>query len=631
MTPAECNYDIYDKELLAIIRCLEQWRPELESCEEPIKILTDHKNLEYFYSTKKLTRRQARWAQILSRYNFVIKYQTGKQNAKADALTRRPQDLPQGNEDERQKHQMQTLIPKENLDSQIREEMKLGAVMEASLLEDILRENKTDATFKEEREMARNDDNSGYSLKDGILYWKGQILVSDRNELRERITQMIHEHPLIGHPGVRRTMMTIQRQYYWPGMRKLIERCVRNCHICRRAKAPRDRYNGSLQPLPIPSQPWKDIAMDFVTGLPDSEGYDAILMVIDRMTKMRHYIPCKAGEQGTSAKQTARMFVENVWKIHGLPQTIVSDRGTQFVSTFWTTLCQILQIDRKLSTAYHPQTDGQSENANKEMERYLRSYVNYLQTDWRTWLPLAEFAANANFSTSIEMTPFFANYGYEPRMGFDSSAIPKAQSSRERLEQLPAKDMGERMEQIWTELKKIMKKSQEIMSENANTRRKEVSYRTGDMVFLSTKNIETTRPSKKLDHKMIGPFKVIRETGGSYELELPESMKQKHPVFHPSLLRKAGEDPLPGQEHQPAPPIRVRNEEEFEVDDILDARKRYRRVQFKAKWKGYPMGHPENDVWYDADDFVNSKDIVNDFYARNPNKPRWHPPPEDAE
>lgn len=622
MNPAECNYDIYDKELLAIIRCLEEWRPELESCEHPIKILTDHKSLEYFYTTKKLSRRQARWAQILSRYNFVIQYRPGKQNAKADALTRRPQDMPASDEDDRQRHQMQTLLPPERLDPQITKELELNPVSELNLFDQAIRLNQTNPEIQELRTQAIEQKDPAYTMKNGVLYYRDLIFVPEAEDLRERIVQTIHEQPTVGHPGIQRTLSTIRRSYYWPEMKKMVERCVNNCNTCRRAKAPRDQYNGKLQPLPVPDQPWEDIAMDFVTGLPESNGCDAIFVVIDRLTKMRHYIACKAGEQGTSAEQTAQMFLKHVWKHHGLPRSIVSDRGPQFVSGFWQALCQILQIKAKLSTAFHPETDGQTEAANKEMERYLRSYVNYQQDDWEPWLSMAEYAENAQISSSIGMTPFFANYGYEPRTEFDLRNLKNPSSTRERLEQGHAIAITQRMRQAWDNAKKAMREAQHKAALFADRHRKEVSYQVGDKVFLSTKNIDTTRPAKKLDWKMIGPFEIIRETNGSYELDLPESMKHKHPVFHPSLLRKAADDPLPGQVSQPDPPIEIQGEPEFGIDDILDSRKHYRRLQYKAKWTGYPAGAPENDVWYDASNFDNAKEVVEDFHSRYPHKPR---------
>ena len=159
-----------------------------------------------------------------------------------------------------------------------------------------------------------------------------------------------------------------------------------------KSKSSRDGYSGLLNPLPIPDRPWTDISIDFVTGLPESKGHNAILMVVDRFSKMHHYIPCTTDEEGTTAEETARMLIKHVWKVHGLPTTIISDRGPQFVSLVWKSLCVMLGIKAKLSTAFHPETDGQSEISNQEMERYLRTYVNYQQDDWTEWLSLTEFA-----------------------------------------------------------------------------------------------------------------------------------------------------------------------------------------------------------------------------------------------
>ncbi|KAG0155926.1 hypothetical protein PDIDSM_3099 [Penicillium digitatum] len=158
--------------------------------------------------------------------------------------------------------------------------------------------------------------------------------------------------------------------------------------------------------------------MDFITHLPLSYGYDAILVVVDRLTKMKHFIHCK----GTcNAEEVARLYTRHVWKLHGLPNTVVSDRGPQFVAQFWKHLTKRLRITNLLSTAYHPETDGQTERANAVLEQYLRAYVSYLQDDWSEWLPLAEFTANSHYSESTRVSPFYANYGFHPRIGFEPS------------------------------------------------------------------------------------------------------------------------------------------------------------------------------------------------------------------
>ena len=187
-------------------------------------------------------------------------------------------------------------------------------------------------------------------------------------------------------------------------MRKDARRYIRNCHTCQRSRTPRHRPSGILRPLPIPYRPWSSISMDFVTGLPWSNGNDAIWVVVDRFTKMRHFVPCRTT---TKAPDLANLFLHHVWKHHSLPQDIVSDRGPQFASDFWRQLCSRLGISPRLSTAFHPETDGQTERANQTMEQYLRAFVSHQQDDWSDWLPMAEFAANNQQSETTQTTPFF--------------------------------------------------------------------------------------------------------------------------------------------------------------------------------------------------------------------------------
>ena len=201
-------------------------------------------------------------------------------------------------------------------------------------------------------------------------------------------------------------------------------------------------------------------------------------------------------------------------------------------------------------------------------------------------------------------------------MSFDPIEL-SSESTRERLANGKARAITEDMKKIWDFVKQNMGKTQERQITAADRHRRDVSYEVGDMVWLSTRNIKTERTSNKLDHKMIGPYRVKKLVGSSCQLELPPSMKI-HDVFHTSLLRKASDDPLPGQINEPPPPIVVEGSEEWELDDILDSRKRYRKVQYKVKWKGID----EDLTWYDAEGSENAKEVMEDFHQRNPNKPR---------
>ena len=249
-------------------------------------------------------------------------------------------------------------------------------------------------------------------------------------DLYSLVLREVHDQIASDYPGCQKTVSLLARNYYWPKMKDTVYRYIRNCHTCRRAKAPRDQYNGLLKPLPIPTRPWTDVTLDFVTGLPHSNGYNAVLMVIDRLTKERHYILCTTDENGTTAEATTYLLLNNVWKLHGLPLSLTLDRGLKFFSRIWKNLCKIFGIKVNLSTAFHPETDGQSENANQEMERHLRTFVNYQQDDWPGKLAMAEFAANNNESASTKLSPFFATKGLHPHMSFDKVELSHASTCK---------------------------------------------------------------------------------------------------------------------------------------------------------------------------------------------------------
>ncbi|KAI0992280.1 hypothetical protein K3495_g15906, partial [Podosphaera aphanis] len=307
-------------------------------------------------------------------------------------------------------------------------------------------------------------------------------------------------------------------------MRDYIAKYVRNCHTCQRSKPNNHGKFGVLRPLPIAQQPWQEVSMDFVTGLPVSKGCDAILVVVDRLSKMRHLIACKIT---TTSEDLAELYLQHVWKLHGLPTHITSDRGTQFTAHFWKNLCKHLNIEARMSTAFHPETDGQTERFNAVMEQYLRSYVSYQQDDWVKWLPMAEFAANNHISTSTQVTPFLANYGFHPKFTIDIKPSPRSPPS------LDAKSFALRMRDLHDHIRCNIRIAQDRQEQAVNSKRTPAPcYRVGDLVFLSAKNIRSTRNSQKLDWRKLGPF-PIKEVVSShaYKLTLPKSMKI-HPVFH---------------------------------------------------------------------------------------------------
>ena len=364
------------------------------------------------------------------------------------------------------------------------------------------------------------------------------------------------------------------------------------------ASPPRHKPFGPLQPLPIPQRPWSSISMDHIVELPLSNGYDSILVVVCRLTKMVHFIPCLSTD---TAADFAKHFVDNIHRQHGLPSDIVSDRGSLFTSHFWQEVCKMLNIQQNLSPAYHPQSDGQSERTNQTLEGYLRLYCNFTQSDWSEKLPLAEFAYNNTFSASTNKTPFFANFGYHPH--FSATIRPSNTPASQGL--------VEYLHSTHEECKLAMKKAQDSFKKYADEHREESpEFKVGDFVRLKRFHISTTRPSEKLDHIFLGPFKILEAVGTrAYRLKLPASMKI-HPVFHVSLLEPYYPNTLASRQvpRPPTPEVNAEGEEEWVFSEILKSRfvGRKKTLQYFVDWTGFG---PEDRSWVSSSDFEDDDQV----------------------
>jgi transposase InsO family protein len=337
-----------------------------------------------------------------------------------------------------------------------------------------------------------------------------------------------------------------------------------HCDTCKRIKPRRRVPFGVLKPLTPPHWPWDSVSMDFITGLPTAEGCNALWVVVDRLTKMAHFVACN---DTMKPEDVAASFVTHVIRLHGIPADIISDRGSMFTSQFLERVTKALGISRKLSTAFHPQTDGQIECVNATLEQYLRAYCNYQQDDWKALLPIAEFCYNNMQAESTKATPFFANYGYHPRftpdLGMQDNEVPEVSEYTAALTRLH------------TELRAEMIQAQMAQAEQANKmRHPDPVLNPGDTVWLKRKNIRTIRPSGKLDHKQIGPYAIFERVGSrAYKLDLPATVKL-HPAFHLSLLEPTtNTEPIPRHQQPPPPPVIVNEQQEWEVEEILDSRR----------------------------------------------------------
>ena len=533
---AELNYAIHDKELLAIIASLTAWRHYLLGIH--FTIWTDHKNLLYFAQSQSLNHRQTRWSIILADYDYTLMYRPGHTN-KADLLSRRCDYALKGDDTTRKRVLLDTsrLDFPEPASPEPASDLTLAASSNAiyTISPDPLHISiPTHYTLADKAQA--DDDMSPLSWNPAHSFILHNTKIYVPESLRTQVLNQHHDTPTAGHPGITRTVDLVSRKFSWPGLRATVKDYVSACSNCARSKSARHKPYGTLQSLPVPERPWSSISADFITGLPNSSGSNAILVIVDRLTKFAYFLPCC---NTINADQLTRTFLRHVWSIHGLPDTLITDRGSLFTSRFWSRLLQILGTSRSLSTAFHPRTDGQTERVNQILEAYLRAYVNYEQDNWSELLPLAQYAYNNAKHSAIQTSPFFANFGYHPTAfptQVDTTSTTPA--AEERARNLVASHEN---------LKTLIKEANERYAKYFDRRVSAImpQFNEGDDVWLLTKNIRMKRPSRSLSEKKIGPFRIIKKINDvAFKLELPPTLKI-HPVFHVNLLEPVVTDNFP--------------------------------------------------------------------------------------
>jgi hypothetical protein len=648
-TPAELNYDTSQKELLATIHALRTWRCYLAGV--PFILVTDHHPNTAFETKAELSPRMACWLEFLTQFaHMKWEYRPGRTNV-ADPLSRMPTAVVaalslavttrhggQGRPILERPHPADVAEQQAAFEALARRQpskkrpaaaveqpaprKRRGKPSEPAVEQSSLMPTDESAREPVQPEVPDPDPvavdqlydqliadfQDGYRLDPWFdesentadllsrhgLYWKRLLdgtevlVVPNAHGLRRRCMAECHDHPYAGHTGMHKTVRLLQRTFWWPAMRSDVERFVGTCVPCQRNKTSTQAPAGLLQPLPIPGRRWEVVSLDLITGLPTTEeGNDAIAVFVDKLSKMVHLVAC---HETDGALEVANMFVSVVFRSHGVPKTLLTDRDPRFTSNLFREISKLLGVKQAMSSAFHPQTDGQTERVNRVVEEMLRHFVHPRLDDWDTYLAMVEFAINNSYQESVCNTPFFLNYGQHPLTPVSvkhGSAVPAATQF----------SLG--VQAAVKEAKELLVAAQNRQKASANASRRDVVFAPDDMVWLNTKNLTLKHPgTRKLLPRYVGPFKIMQRIGEvAYKLKLPAKLKM-HDVFHVSLLKQYRSDG-----RYPALPevIDLTGELNYQVDTILAHRERRAGGRSKRVLTSYLVQYadlgPEYNAW----------------------------------
>lgn len=462
MCPRMGASSAYVHELYAITESVKKWSQYMLGSS--FKIYTDHKSLKELMTQHLQTPEQQKWLTKLIGYTYEIHYKPGRENVVADALSR----IPDSSQD----------VVYTNINSPTLPILDAMQKFYTNTTEG----RKLITKVQQNTEMQQK-----FTYKSGLLYFKDRIFIPQNSDLSQALLTEFHASPMGGHSGIKATLSRLSSVFYWPGMHSAVKDHVNRCSVCQIHKYSTLAPYGLLQPLPIPSQVWEDISMDFITNLPVSANKTVIWVVVDRLTKFAHFV---ALPTSFTAASLASVFLAEIYKLHGAPKTIVSDRDKVFVSKFWRELFKILGTTLAFSSSYHPQTDGQTEVLNRCLETYLRCFVSDEPRHWSRFLALAEFWYNSTYHSAIGMTPFEALYGRKP------PSIPSYSPGSSKIESLDA-SLSLR-QKVLKDLKFNLNRARNRMIQQVNAKRTEKEFKIGDWVYLKLQPYRQTSVSQTL-------------------------------------------------------------------------------------------------------------------------------------
>ncbi|KAI9906474.1 hypothetical protein PsorP6_002840 [Peronosclerospora sorghi] len=523
---SERNYPVHDKELLAMKYDLVKFRVHLLG-SKPFVVYTDHASLRTATKSPHLSQRMARWLSFFEEYNFEVKYKPGKQNVLANALSRRP--------DYELAHATFVTTSVVDLIRQAYEKDPQCTALISALGEKGLGSSEPTLSSRAKARLHR------YRYCDGLLFYSTsaedtpRVVVLHNEELKYRVLFEAHYSPIGGHLGRDKTYSALSALYWWPNMYKWVGAYIRTCETCQRVK-PSASSAAPLASLSVPTECWKSIIMDFIFGFPnDKAGNTGILVFVDRLSKMAHLA---AVPESIDGQGTAKVFLDRVFRQHGLPDSVVSDPDPRFTGQFWGALFKVLGTKLLMSTEDHPQTDGQTERVNRVVEDILRSLCPDSPKIWSEMLPMVEFAINDSVHASTVYTVLRERIG-ESEGSVDATRLTDVShvSVRKHIDKFLSTRLS-----VLRQVCDAMAESQDKQKEKADRkgRRNKRVYKVGESVLLNAKNLPSHIVSNVLRNKLrtrfVGPFKVLDRKGLSYTLEIPKVMRT-HPTFYVGMLK----------------------------------------------------------------------------------------------
>jgi len=595
LSPTQARYPPQQLEMFAIMHAVRTWRHYLMGRQFTIE--SDHQSLERVKLSPKPTGRLADWYDELAEYSFKVVYRPGPKNKTADYLSRFAADAVTA-----QPVVLSALTTVAPADPEFLQRIRDGYAQDtyfAPVAAALIDKAPVDKRFK-----SRVDK---FIERDGVLVFrkKDTLCIPDDKPLRTSV--LIEIHDAGGHFGVDKCYEALERRYFWPHMGKSTKSFVMSCDACQRQKGATRSSNGLIMPLEIPERAWSSVSMDFVTGLPQTvRGNDAVLTVVDRLTKMTHVIPTTTT---ATAQDTASTFFSEIYRLHGLPRSIVSDRDNKFTSEFWQTLFTLVGTKLAMSTVNHAKTDGQTEAQNKTIGQLLRTVAGETPADWDLKLPFVEFAMNNSVNSSTKVTPFYANYGLHPWVPADLATGA--------LLAVDSPDVMAMVDKIATINKLVehnLSVAQDQQAATANRGRRDEVFKVGDLVYVSQENraSSSTLPSatQKLRERFHGPYVVKKVVNNNaYKLEFPDG--RAHTVVNVEFLKRHHPSPPEFASRVPTPAA-PDERGEVEIDKILDVRTKYNKDEYLVRWVGHSRHHDE---WLKRDQLPHAQEIIAKFEA----------------